>query len=55
MSESVSLSSIKSTLVTGKFVTIILATFISDNNRSAMRTNDLVTDADFKDVYSLQY
>lgn len=46
--------------MTGKFVIIsnYLGHFhviLADNNRSAMGTNYLVTNADFKDVYSLQY
>lgn len=46
--------------MTGKFVAMnnYLGHFhviLANNNRGAMRTNYLVTDADFKDVYSLQY
>lgn len=60
LSDSVPLSCIKGTLVTGKFLTInnYLGHFhmiLANNNRGPMRTNFLVTDADFKDVYSLQY
>lgn len=45
--------------MTGKFVTVSnyvghFHVILADNNRGVMRKNYLVTDTDFKDVYSLQ-
>lgn len=46
--------------MTDKFVTVSnyldhFHVILADNKRGAMRTNYLVTDSDFKDVYSLKY